>query len=98
MTKLFVTGFCPTQVKITKSMMKNQKKILKIGLKVVFRTYDVLINGIINKTKIEPPIAKIPPTFICMSTLGGPKVHTPTRSVMLYTSLRVTPLLIKIYI
>jgi len=48
---------------MVKSTINNQKQNLKIGLKLVFRTSDVLINGIINKTKIAPAIAIIPPVL-----------------------------------
>lgn len=61
--KLFLTGFWPTHVRIIKSAIKSQKQNLKIDLKVVLRTSDVLVNGIIKRTKIAPTIATIPPAL-----------------------------------
>ena len=60
---VFVTGFCPTHVKIMKSTKNNQKNTLKIGLNVVFQTKEVFVNGMTNKTRIALIIATIPPTL-----------------------------------
>ena len=72
--------------------MKSQKKILNNGRNVVFLIREVLVKGIVNKTRIAAPIAIIPPALIYTSTnqRAGRSYSSTERDTL--ASLRAAPI------